>query len=700
MNGIDEAGTWAVRAPGVARQARRLARFFDGDARFAWIAPGLAPPESASGLAGWGAKGGARAEAQRRALLYLALEDGFLRGSGPGSVSWSLTADDIGVHYDSGAPSRLEALIEAWERLPAGAVREAEALIALMRVARLGKYNDAPDLPADHPLFQGRPVVIVADQVRGDASIGGGGCGPETFEAMLDAAVAENPNSRVVARVHPNRGGGRRGHLRGLATARGLDLLDEPASFISVAERAERVYVATSGAGMEALIAGTPVTCFGLPFYAGWGLTDDRRTCVRRTARPPLQALVAAAYVVYTRYLSPLTGRRCSALELAELLALRRRRDRETAGTLHVVGVPGWKRPAVKPFIQGARTRLSYAATAEEALVRQAADGGRVLAWAAKAPRDLAERCAAQGADLLRLEDGYLRSIGLGAAMTPPLSLVIDASGIYYDPSGPSDLETLLSTAEFGPALLARAAALRRRIVEGRLSKYNVGAEGGEPFATAGDRLRVLVPGQVEDDASVRLGAGEARDNLSLLKAVRRARPAAFIVYKPHPDVEAGLRPGRLDEGAVLQFANALAEDARMPDLLDACQELHTLTSLAGFEALLRGVPVSTYGQPFYAGWGLTTDACDFARRRRRLSLDALAAGALILYPRYADPRSGWPCAPEQAIDLLIARRNEPDALGDRLSLRARRGLARIANRKSLAKPQAASGPETARARA
>jgi capsular polysaccharide export protein len=58
----------------------------------------------------------------------------------------------------------------------------------------------------------------------------------------------------------------------------------------------------------------------------------------------------------------------------------------------------------------------------------------------------------------------------------------------------------------------------------------------------------VLVVGQVEDDASIRLGAGVVRTNLGLLTAAAHANPGARIIYKPHPDVEAGLRPGTIAE--------------------------------------------------------------------------------------------------------------------------------------------------------
>jgi capsular polysaccharide export protein len=463
--------------------------------------------------------------------------------------------------------------------------------------------------------------------------------------------------------VHPFEGkGARRGHLRSLARARAVEVYDADVSWMSVARRAGRVYVASSHAGLEALIAGAPVTCFGVPFYAGWGLTDDRQRCPRRAARPPLEAVIAAAYLRYTRYLSPLSGQPCSALQIARLLAARRRRDRETAGRVHILGVHPWKHVQVRPFVEGRRTCASWTMSPDEALRRQATAGGRIVVWASREPPDFAVRCEAQGADLIRVEDGFLRSVGLGANLELPASLVLDRSGIYYDPTASSDLERLLQSAEFAPPLLARAAALRQAIVAAGVSKYNVGGgSGSETFAAAGGRTKVLVPGQVIDDASVLRGGGGVRSNLDLLRAVRGARPNAFVVYKPHPDVEAGIRAGAAPRELVLQFADAIADHGSMPELLTYADELHTLTSLAGFEALLRGVPVHTYGLPFYAGWGITADAERCDRRTRRLDLDELVAGVLILYPRYVHRGSEWPCEAEDVVAelaFLRLRRN------------------------------------------
>ena len=67
---------------------------------------------------------------------------------------------------------------------------------------------------------------------------------------------------------------------------------------------------------------------------------------------------------------------------------------------------------------------------------------------------------------ILRIEDGFLRSVGLGADLIRPLSWVVDQRGIHYNVSQPSDLEYLCETSSFDEDLLHRAACLRSKIVE------------------------------------------------------------------------------------------------------------------------------------------------------------------------------------------------------------------------------------------
>jgi capsular polysaccharide export protein len=175
------------------------------------------------------------------------------------------------------------------------------------------------------------------------------------------------------------------------------------------------------------------------------------------------------------------------------------------------------------------------------------------------------------------------------------------------------------------------------------------------------------VPGQVEDDASVRFGSPVVRRNIDLLRAARARNPASWIVYKPHPDVEAGLRPGRISSAESKGLADQVVDQGSILQLIEACDSVETMTSLAGFEALLRGRSVVAHGQPFYAGWGLTEDLCPIERRTRRLSLDELVAGALILHPDYLDPVSRLRCGPELLIDRIAAMQSEQPGPARRL---------------------------------
>ncbi len=263
-----------------------------------------------------------------------------------------------------------------------------------------------------------------------------------------------------------------------------------------------------------------------------------------------------------------------------------------------------------------------------------------------------------------RVEDGFLRSVGLGAGLATPFSWVIDHAGIYYDPTRPSDLETILQQTHFTPELLQRAVRVRHKIVATRLSKYNV---GNHPWHRSTTARTILVPGQVENDASIKTGAVGIVTNMGLLRAVRDANPDAHIVYKPHPDVVSGLRHADDNEAATL--ANEVVPYTNIADMLDMIDEVHCITSLTGFEALLRDKRVICYGQPFYAGWGLTHDIAQPLRRTRRLTVDELIAGALILYPQYLHPKTLAPTSVEAVIDGLHARKTHGPTLADKLKL-------------------------------
>ena len=297
-----------------------------------------------------------------------------------------------------------------------------------------------------------------------------------------------------------------------------------------------------------------------------------------------------------------------------------------------------WKRKPLQQFF-GAQKPVLFEDSPDKAETL----GRPRMIWASKAQDE--------DAGTIKVEDGFLRSRGLGAELIPPLSLVLDDLGIYYDPARPSRLEKWIEArATLRPDQQARAERLITALTQAGLSKYNL----GNPPPTLQDTTkskRILVPGQVEDDASIKLGTDSVRTNLELLQAVRKANPEADILYKPHPDVEAGLRAGAVEAEAIADHVLTQTDPAL---LLAQVDEVWTMTSLLGFEALLRGVPVTTLGTPFYAGWGLTQDLGDVPpRRRAEPGLAGLVHAALIDYPRYFDPKTGQPCPVEVIVDRL-----------------------------------------------
>ncbi|UPG72864.1 hypothetical protein MVG78_01300 [Roseomonas gilardii subsp. gilardii] len=349
--------------------------------------------------------------------------------------------------------------------------------------------------------------------------------------------------------------------------------------------------------------------------------------------------------------------------EAMELLRFWRERERENRRVSVCLGIARWKRAQVGALLgrdDGSAPR--FAESAEGALrmaraAREQGEAGGIAVWASREKPGL----RAEGLPVLALEDGFLRSRGLGARFLPGASYCLDARGAYYDPAQASELELILQRGVTDRALLARAKTLRAAIVARGIGKYHLGGEVPPIAAPAGRRV-LLVPGQVQDDASVRCGGGEIQSNLALLRAVRAARPEGFIVYKPHPDLEAGFRKGRIAAAELAAVADQVVLGAPLSGLFPLVQEVHTLTSLSGFEALLRGVPVVTYGRPFYAGWGLTEDRAPegFPAGRRGVarSLEELVAAALILYPRYIDPVTLLPCPAE----LILERLEDPGA--------------------------------------
>ncbi|MCC4252252.1 MAG: beta-3-deoxy-D-manno-oct-2-ulosonic acid transferase [Pseudomonadota bacterium] len=477
-----------------------------------------------------------------------------------------------------------------------------------------------------HPLPEGLFAMLRA------ARVGGSFWGPRPDPVRRLLRVGTPVDAQAFVGLHPDQIGLLPGTGAAPVAGRALPADCDPWSLI---EGAQAVH-----ADIEdewALIAGL----IGVPVIGADGVAIDPARL-----HATLRARLAAA-----DYRDPFTGATTDAAQAIAQLADWRRHLDGNRGLSAASGMAFWKREAISAFLWDG-TRFPPFLSARRGLRKARREGGALAVWPSRVPAAVVAQAEAEGVTIARVEDGFIRSRGLGAALHPPGSVVVDRSGIYYNARAANDLETLLATHDFPPALVERAGRLRARICASGVTKY--GPQAGSLPALPQGRRTVLAVGQVDDDLSVRLGGAGVGGNLDFLARVRRAEPDAWILYRPHPDVQAGHRKGHLTDAAVLAHADAIDSGGSLMALCQAVDAVHVLSSLTGFEALIRGCAVTVHGMPFYAGWGLTRDlAQPSPRRGRRLSVDQLVAAALILYPRYLDPVTRLPCGPEVMVDRL-----------------------------------------------
>lgn len=230
--------------------------------------------------------------------------------------------DDLGYYFDARNPSRLELYLNN----PASTLSRTERARAKRLIKRvvsegITKYNFS-STPAENISIP-KDSVIIIDQKQGDASIEFAAATPKTFELMIEAAVRENPGSKIYLKAHPDNFG----KIRHALDAR-VELLPSQASMTSLLDQCAKVYVVSSQVGFEAILRGKEVHVFGLPFYAGWGLTKDSQKLSRRTRALTVEDLFYAACIRHSIYVNPLTGKLIEIEAAFDLIAdLRSRGD-------------------------------------------------------------------------------------------------------------------------------------------------------------------------------------------------------------------------------------------------------------------------------------------------------------------------------------------------------------------------------------
>ncbi|EAK1594270.1 capsular polysaccharide biosynthesis protein [Campylobacter coli] len=604
---------------------------------------------------GWGRKkSGLKAVelAKKHNVKFLLLEDGFLRSLNLGvenSPSFSIVKDEIGIYYDATAPSKLENILNTYE-FSSEELEQAKKAIELIKKEKLSKYNNNLCLPKE--LFNANEErVLIITQVANDTSLKFGLADNFSTQDIINEAIKENPNAKIYIKIHPDvLSSKKQSDFNAQDLPSKCVVIKENYNPIELLSHFKKVYTKTSGMGFEALMLKQECVCYGMPFYAGWGLTQDKQMCKRRLKKRSLEEVFCAAYILYSEYFNPYLNQKSDIFDTIYTLAKYKKIEQANSNTLYFLGFTLWKRWFMRPFFKAKNNKIIFLNSLDELYKANLNPEDKIFIWGKKYDKTLLAKDFSN--EIFLVEDGFLRSVFLGSDLTRPFSLIVDSKGLYVDPNHPSDLEELLQNHEFDESLKQRAKKLITTITQNKFSKYNGLKHETLNFNT--NKKIILIPAQVEDDASMILG-GAGYDTLKLLQSVRKANENAFIVFKPHPDVLSGNRKGLKDKSIILKYCDEIIENVSIDSAINASDEVHTITSTSGFDALLRGKKVVVYGKPFYAGWGLTSDLHKIPRRTRVLSLEELVAGVLILYPRYIHPKSKNLCEVELALDTMLA---------------------------------------------
>jgi capsular polysaccharide export protein len=398
--------------------------------------------------------------------------------------------------------------------------------------------------------------------------------------------------------------------------------------------RFKKIFINKNGGmGLEALLLDRRVYCYGENFLSGWSLTHDHPMLLVKGKQTLEDVATTILFKAHTYY-DPIFEKDSTIEDVLRFYKRTLTISQQNLGALKAFGFPWWRRPYVKPYLFTFSPKLSFSYKRSSIKTTD-----RVILWG-KQPKQLFAQ------KVMRMEDGFLDSKSPSVNLSFPYSLVLDWRGVYYNAHQPSDLESILNHFNINQELVRRAQALRKLILNQRPKNSQT---DHLPKDWQTHKNRILVVGQADNDPSIKFGS-TIRTNKELLQKVRADYPGAFIIYRPPAHTKQGFLT---DKELTTLCDNVMIPDQSLQTAFNHVQHICTRTSLVGFEALLRQKSVVTYGQPFYANWGLTEDRFPLDRRVKKRTLDELVAAVYIVYPSYFDWDTGLLCEPEDIIERL-----------------------------------------------
>ncbi|MBM7652573.1 capsule polysaccharide export protein KpsC/LpsZ [Neobacillus cucumis] len=616
--------------------------------------------------------------AKKNNIPLYRIEDGFIRSVQLGaskSIPISLVMDSQALYYDASQPSDLEDILNTYDfQSDKDLINRAVNCINILKEQNISKYNNvsSKNIEAVYGHKEKKRILVIG-QVEDDESIKRGSSRPITNNELVILAAMENPEAEIIYKPHPDVLFGKRAMQSNPAeVAHIAKVITEPLGLTDSFQTIDHVYTITSLSGFEALLRGISVTTFGAPFYSGWGLTDDRQKVDRRNQQLTIEEIFAAAYILYPKYMHPITRRMITIEEALSFIGIMKKQEENKQHAYHVKSELLHPESVIKNEVGGKIGILSKGIQAIPNLdsfflselefnpYEETESLTYIAGWGMKQSANKAIALAEKyNIPYVGLEDGFLRSVGLGVDGAPPLSISVDNVGIYYDATRPSRLENILNASGWEREDLLQDAKKSMELIRvNYLSKYNhAPIIDSAKFLDAG-KQRVLVVDQTLGDMSITLGLADKERFKEMYEAAVKENPNADIFIKTHPDVISGKKEGNLTPRNVGKNAVFIYDDCNPLSLVEQFDKVYVVTSQLGFEALMLGKEVHCFGMPFYAGWGITSDRLKIDRRKRARNLEEIFAAAYLLYCRYLNPTTNQLGTIFDVINYLTENKN------------------------------------------
>jgi capsular polysaccharide export protein len=311
-------------------------------------------------------------------------------------------------------------------------------------------------------------------------------------------------------------------------------------------------------------------------------------------------------------------------------------------------GIRPWKRQSLLNFLPDKKVVFKNSID----LNKLSPEKDFLIIWATIKNLNLEKNLKEQGFNYQYVEDGFIRSSGLGIKLNLPGSLSFSNESIHFDCTKENQLEKMLQNTVCTSEKIDRSKKIIDFIKKEKISKYGH-SKYSSKLNTNNDKKNILVIGQVEGDASIHFGSKTIKKNKQLIESVLQKENDSNIFFKPHPDVVSKLREGEVEN--LFLESNNITEVISPPlhDAIEQCDEIHVMSSQSGLDSLIFEKDVICHGSPFYSGWGLTTDLEKIPRRTKKLTLEELISISFIDYPKYYNFKTKKICEIEEILDLI-----------------------------------------------